>query len=497
MGRMNSRIMFSLQLLWRPLATAFLVLGLLGTGLAQFEVRALSGPTSFTGAMSQEDGILTGTAGKYASTVGLTAGVESPLAFDVNASWGELATNTSDLARTRGLFNAYSAELRLQVPFAENRLLLPWISAGLSLVRQQQLSDLMNSEGVAYQTWSNGSLYDMPEAAPGAATQAQLITPDYVYETASGVQQSIGVPIRAGLDLNLTNRMHASLALTVLTGVEAAINPRDNYNDFVTTAQAGIGIRLGKDYRPSIPAEIADLPKDADGDGVKDESDDCPGTVAEAAVTRNGCPLDSDADGVADHLDIEIHSPHVRVNEHGVALSDEEWAFRAETLQNATSDPAYFALDYERLEAEDPEATVLTPVLENGLTPAEDRIRGMILSDIESTEKPILVIASILPTYRVQIGRYADKLDTKILTEMMALEMIEPMFEADGTFRFVSRSLPNEKEARAFMAEAKVLGFEDAFLIGDYNGRAIGLAQARQIEEDMIGVTSADDGLRP
>jgi hypothetical protein len=54
--------------------------------------------------------------------------------------------------------------------------------------------------------------------------------------------------------------------------------------------------------------------------------------------------------------------------------------------------------------------------------------------------------------------------------------------------------MANEKEARAFLSEAQVLGFDDAFLIGDYNGRAIGLAQARQIEQDMIGLDSADDG---
>lgn len=492
---MNSRIMFSMHLIWRPIATTVLMLGILGAGLAQFEVRALSGTTSFTGAMNQEDGILTGSAGRYASTVGVMAGVESPLAIDLNASWGELGTNSADLDRTRALFNAYSAELRLQVPFAENRLLLPWISAGLSVVRQQQLMDLMNSEGIVYQTWDNGYLYDMPQDAPGAATEAQLLTPDYDFETVSDVQQTLGVPIRAGLDLNLTNRMHASLALTVLTGVEAAINPRDNYNDFVTTAQAGIGIRLGKDYRPSIPAEIAALPKDADDDGVKDLSDDCPGTEEEAPVDRHGCPIDSDGDGFADHLDSEINSPHTRVDENGIALSEEEWAYRAEVLRGkAGNDPAYFALDYERLESDDPKVSPITPENKQGLTPAEIRVRGTIVSNIESGDKPILIIASILPKYRVQVGRYSDKLDTRILTEMMALEMLEPLFESDGTFRFVSHPMANEKEAREFLNEVRVLGFDDAFVIGDYNGRAIGLAQARDIEQEMIGSDSADEG---
>jgi OOP family OmpA-OmpF porin len=43
--------------------------------------------------------------------------------------------------------------------------------------------------------------------------------------------------------------------------------------------------------------------KDADGDGVADRKDKCPGTPKEAKVDVNGCPIDKDGDGVADYLD--------------------------------------------------------------------------------------------------------------------------------------------------------------------------------------------------
>ncbi|NNL95828.1 MAG: OmpA family protein [Xanthomonadales bacterium] len=42
---------------------------------------------------------------------------------------------------------------------------------------------------------------------------------------------------------------------------------------------------------------------DSDGDGVKDSADRCPGTVAGAAVDSDGCELDSDGDGVKDSAD--------------------------------------------------------------------------------------------------------------------------------------------------------------------------------------------------
>ncbi len=44
-------------------------------------------------------------------------------------------------------------------------------------------------------------------------------------------------------------------------------------------------------------------PRDADGDGVPDKVDECPGTPLGARVDGRGCPLDADGDGVFDGLD--------------------------------------------------------------------------------------------------------------------------------------------------------------------------------------------------
>ncbi|NLU38818.1 MAG: OmpA family protein [Bacteroidales bacterium] len=43
--------------------------------------------------------------------------------------------------------------------------------------------------------------------------------------------------------------------------------------------------------------------KDADGDGVADHNDKCPGTEKGVKVDKNGCPLDSDGDGILDAVD--------------------------------------------------------------------------------------------------------------------------------------------------------------------------------------------------
>ncbi|GHC27304.1 OmpA family protein [Aidingimonas halophila] len=60
-------------------------------------------------------------------------------------------------------------------------------------------------------------------------------------------------------------------------------------------------------YEGEIPAGVAKdaegCPLDSDGDGVPDFRDECPGTPSGVEVDSKGCPLDSDGDGVPDFKD--------------------------------------------------------------------------------------------------------------------------------------------------------------------------------------------------
>ena len=67
-------------------------------------------------------------------------------------------------------------------------------------------------------------------------------------------------------------------------------NPADKLYDRFLVHSLGLTVALGK-------------MKDADGDGVSDKKDKCPGTPAGVAVDPNGCPLDKDGDGVPDYQD--------------------------------------------------------------------------------------------------------------------------------------------------------------------------------------------------
>lgn len=58
----------------------------------------------------------------------------------------------------------------------------------------------------------------------------------------------------------------------------------------------------------AVPGGVAissGVPKanDADGDGILDDTDNCPGTTGSVVVDARGCAVDGDRDGVADNLD--------------------------------------------------------------------------------------------------------------------------------------------------------------------------------------------------
>lgn len=74
------------------------------------------------------------------------------------------------------------------------------------------------------------------------------------------------------------------------------------------TADAdGDGVPDARDKCPGTPkgaqVDAQGCVPDADADGIADAQDKCPGTPTGAKVDAQGCPIDSDADGVADGLD--------------------------------------------------------------------------------------------------------------------------------------------------------------------------------------------------
>ncbi len=73
-----------------------------------------------------------------------------------------------------------------------------------------------------------------------------------------------------------------------------------------------------------VEVDCDGCPPDSDGDGVPDYIDECPGTPKGVAVDSKGCPLDSDRDGVPDYRDRCPGTPlGVKVDEWGCPLDSD------------------------------------------------------------------------------------------------------------------------------------------------------------------------------
>ncbi len=84
----------------------------------------------------------------------------------------------------------------------------------------------------------------------------------------------------------------------------------------------GDGIRDQFDQCPDTPPLVTvddfGCPIDADNDNVPDYADDCPNTPVNIPVDVNGCPVDADKDGIPDYLDLCRDTPKgVQVDDRG------------------------------------------------------------------------------------------------------------------------------------------------------------------------------------
>lgn len=93
----------------------------------------------------------------------------------------------------------------------------------------------------------------------------------------------------------------------------------------------GDGVVDGVDMCPGTPkgatVDARGCPADEDGDGVYDGIDKCPGTPKGATVNAKGCPMDSDGDGIYDGIDMCPDTPKgTDVNSKGCPISKVEKA---------------------------------------------------------------------------------------------------------------------------------------------------------------------------
>lgn len=221
----------------------------------------------------------------------------------------------------------------------------PYMLVGACTFQHTLFADLHDAAGQPYHLWSDGALYDMAEDAPYAQLYAQSVLPDFLPDAEVATRQTWGMPVRIGIDWQVSDQWTLEAANAWYLGVEPVLNALDAASSSLLTAfTVGLGWRPGsrmfQDER--IPDEYLSAHTDTDGDGVRDAKDDCYNTPTGVAVDSNGCPTDEDGDGVPDYRDAQLGSTGL-VDATGVEINFDEPAPRMLTPHS---------LDYRQVIAE-------------------------------------------------------------------------------------------------------------------------------------------------
>ena len=227
------------------------------------------------------------------------------------------------------------------------RFLNPYISVGVGAVNFDAKGDLRDENGVAYNSWSDGTLRSLPEVS-GNEVNADILRADYVYETdlrkanldslGNYEQFAFTIPVTFGFNFRVSPRSNIRLSSTfsyaftdlidnyTRDGVEGRKGDAMNDMFLYTAVSYHFDFFTPKKEKKTRydSMEFESLDGDADGDGVSDLNDVCPSTPTGANVDESGCPLDSDGDGVYDYADEEPNTnPELNVDAKGVGITDE------------------------------------------------------------------------------------------------------------------------------------------------------------------------------
>ena len=174
------------------------------------------------------------------------------------------------------------------------------------------------------------------------------------------------------------------------------------------------GVCDGLDKCPNTPAgakvDASGCPHDADGDGVYDGIDLCEGTTSGCKVDAKGCPTDSDGDGVCDGVDTCPNTPKGCTVDAVGCPTDADGDGVCDGLDRCANTPAGAKVDKDGCPIEVVEKE--TQLLETGLIRIENIHFETGKADIMTEDEPALqVVGQVLgkwPELKIEVGGHTD-----------------------------------------------------------------------------------------
>ena len=460
----------------------------------------------------------------YGQAVTIQAHWKGPWEVEFQGARGHVVTDDGALNGIRTEIQSAAAMVNYTLGGAETqrastrnarmtRGFQPFVGIGIAHVDHLMKQDLEDHLGRRYHQWSDGTLRDREEAGDHDG-QAPVLRRDYTYESdvEGGIlphQRSLAIPAQIGVRMDVSPRVRTRFGFGGWFGLNDNVDGQQGgavlSGDALAAGFFGIGIRLGKlgkkmpppshGYASSDAALLAAM--DTDGDGVDNLHDRCPGTPRGAMVNDNGCAVDSDGDGYADHRDAEPHSKHTLVDAHGVALDPQlitrsaDWDTIRGQVASDPADLVGFTLRVTKPETgwteaeqhslmafahlkqtseameiqvgENPAAADLAvqSLKTQGMAPEVMAPNGVsdqpIATDAETTKTPDT------PHFRVQLGAFKAPDEGELRVLLADIDVVR--FQGDdGLTRIVSRAFSEREAAVEFQKAMEARGFIGAFL---------------------------------
>ncbi len=247
----------------------------------------------------------------------------------------------------------------------KDRVINPYVHLGIESIEFLSKTDLRDAEGNYYNYWSDGTIRDIAEDDPNAASAVEIYR-DYSYESdireqnldgfGKYAERTWGVPIEIGANLHTGKRiklrvgtsMHFTFSDLIDGVTHQSVDNRagDSKNDRIlyTHFAATYDLTLPKKKDKAEPQEFDPIDiyrqdtLDSDGDLVVDLADYCANTPLDARpVDEFGCPVDVDKDGVPDYRDEQLDTPDTAfAKENGIAYSNEDFQLMYDRYYDST-----------------------------------------------------------------------------------------------------------------------------------------------------------------
>jgi hypothetical protein len=198
--------------------------------------------------------------------------------------------------------------------------------------------------------------------------------------------------------------------------------------------------------------------EDEDGDLIPDVNDHCPKTPQGVEVDGNGCPLDTDHDGIPNYIDEQEYTPiGAVVNERGVQLTDEQ--FRSMYSEYASASRKYASHYNEYKIAEDDYKTI------NDYLIAKANAFNKAFNEGKELNKEVEGIK-----YKVKIASYNGSVPADEMNNLLCLDDLESITEDNGVVIYLVGSYLTLDGALIRQDILEAEGFDNSYILVDNNG---------------------------